>query len=149
MSSPENSPTNNLADRVIQANEHDSTIHEEEQKRDDLGLLLPDTDSEFDWCEYLTIRIVYINPNMYTYRNLIWIHDEMIKENKSSYYRLAKYPKQITDSECQYVWRRLKEILPQLDTDVISVLPGVTFNMRTGELKYEDVRTITPWKEEQ
>lgn len=148
MSSLEDSPVNNLADKVIQANKRDSSIHKEEQKLDDLGLLLPDTDSEFDWCEYLTIRIVYINPNMYTFRNLLWIHNEMIKENKSSYYRLAKYPKQITDSECQYVWRRLKEILPQLDTDVISVLPGVTFNMRTGELKYEDVRTITPWEDE-
>lgn len=137
----------NLADKVIQANKHDST-HREEQKYDDVGIPLPDTDSEFVWCEYLTARIVYINPNMYTYRNLLWIHDEMIKENKNSYYRLAKYPKQITDSECQYVWRRLKEILPQLDTDVISVLPGVTFNMRTGELKYEDVRTITPWEDE-
>lgn len=137
-----------LADRVILANEHNDKADTPEQKYDDVGVLLPDTDSELVWCEYLTARIICLNPDMYIHHNILWISDEMIKENKNSYYRLAKYPKQISDSECQYVWRRLKEIVPQLDTDIISVLPGLTFNMRTGELKHENVKTITPWEEE-
>lgn len=43
---------------------------------------------------------------------------------------------------------KLKEIVPVLDTDVIAILPDMTFNMRTGEVKHEKVWTTTPWEEE-
>lgn len=139
----------NLADRVIKANE-DNIQSETDNgpKLDDIGFPLPKPDTEHAWCEYLTARILYLNQRMYTYQNLLWIHDQMIREDKNTYYRLAKFPKQITDVECQYVWRRLKEIVPELDPDVIAVLPDMTFNMRTGEVKFEKVWTTTPWEEE-
>ena len=85
---------------------------------------------------------------MYKYHGLLWLHNDIIIENKNTYYRLARYPKVITDPQCQYVWRRLKEIVPELDPDVIAVLPDMTFNMRTGEVKREKVWTTTPWEEE-
>ena len=138
----------NLADKVIEANEREDVVESNEPKLDDIGFPLPKPDTEHAWCEYLTARILYLNNRMYKHQGLLWIHDELIKENKNSYYRLAKYPKQITDPECQYVWRRLKEIVPELDTDVIAVLPDWTFNMRTGEFKNEKVWTTTPWEEE-
>lgn len=140
----------NLADRVIKANE-DNIQSETDNgpKLDDIGFPLPKPDTEHAWCEYLTARILYLNQRMYTYQNLLWIHDQMIREDKNTYYRLAKFPKQITDVECQYVWRRLKEIVPELDPDVIAVLPDMTFNMRTGEVKFEKVWTTTPWEGEQ
>ena len=138
-----------LADKVIQANEDESKLNEYTgPKLDDIGFPLPKPDTEKAWCEYLTARILYLNQRMYTYRGLLWIEDSIIKEDKNSYYTLAKYPKQITDPECQYVWRRLKEVVPELDPDVIAVLPDVTFNMRTGEFKHESVWTTTPWEEE-
>lgn len=138
-----------LADRVIQANEENEKREADNSpKLDDIGFPLPKPDTEHAWCEYLTARILYLNNRMYKHQGLLWIHDELIKENKNSYYRLAKYPKQITDPECQYVWRRLKEIVPELDTDVVAVLPDWTFNMRTGEFKNEKVWTTTPWEEE-
>lgn len=137
-----------LADKVIQANERESqdAPDTDVQKLDDIGFPLPKPDTEKAWCEYLTARIWYLNNRMYKHHGILWLHDEPIKENKNSYYRLAKYPKKISDPECQYVWRRLKELVPVLDTDVIEVLPGLTFNMRTGELKEEEVWTISSWK---
>ena len=138
-----------LADKVIQANEEESRANEsEEVKLDDIGLPLPKPDTEHAWCEYLTARILYLNGRMYKHQGLLWIQDELVRENKNTYYRLAKYPKQISDPECQYVFRRLKEIVPELDTDKIAVLPGWTFNMRTGEFKREEVWTTTPWEDE-
>lgn len=135
----------NLADRVIQAN------HEEERakgpKLDDIGFPLPKPDTERAWCEYLTARFLYLNPYTYVYHGKLWIDDEIIEETKNSYYTLAKYPKGISEPECRYVWRRLKEVCPTLNTDIIEVLPGLTFNMRTGEFKHEDVQPTHPWKE--
>lgn len=138
----------NLADSVIKANNEEAKKKQEEPKLDDIGFPLPKPNTEHAWCEYLTARILYLNQRMYKHHDLLWIEDEPIKENKNSYYRLAKYPKQISDPECQYVWRRLKEVVPTLDPDVISVLPDLTFNMRTGEFKHERVWTTTPWEEE-
>lgn len=135
-----------LADRVIKANEEPTDPNP--QKYDDIGFPLPKPDTERAWCEYLTARILYLNKRMYKHHNLLWLHDELITENKNTYYRLAKYPKSITDPECEYVWRRLKEIVPELDPDIISVLPGMTFNMRTGEVKFEEVPTTSSWYEE-
>lgn len=139
---------NNLADRVIQAN-RDNREEETGPKLDDIGFPLPKPDTERAWCEYLTARLLYLNNRMYTYNGFLWVEDNMIKEDKNSYYRLAKYPKQITDPECQYVWRRAKELVPELDPDVIAVLPDMTFNMRTGEVKFERVWTTTPWEGEE
>lgn len=140
----------NLADRVIKANEENTRSETDNgPKLDDIGFPLPKPDTEHAWCEYLTARILYLNNRMYKYHNLLWLQDEMIREDKNTYYRLAKFPKQITDVECQYVWRRLKELVPELDPDVIAVLPDVTFNMRTGEFKRERVWTTTPWEEEE
>lgn len=138
-----------LADKVIQANEAE-TRHDkpEEVKLDDIGFPLPKPDTEHAWCEYLTARILYLNDRMYKHQGLLWIQDELVRENKNTYYRLARYPKAISDPECQYVFRRLKELVPELDTDKIAVLPGWTFNRKTGEFKEEDVWTTTPWKEE-
>lgn len=140
----------NLADKVIKANEHEEEVNTaDNQKVDDVGIFLPGPDdTEKVWCEYLTARILYLNKRMYKYRGLLWLHDDIIKENKNTYYRMARYPKQITDPQCQYVWRRLRDLVPELDPDVIAVLPGLTFNMRTGELKDENVLTITPWEDE-
>ena len=138
----------NLADKVIKANEDGAQSAQAGPKLDDIGFPLPKPDTEHAWCEYLTARILYLNNRMYKHQGFLWLQDEIIHENKNTYYRLAKYPKQITDPECQYVWRRLRELVPELDTDVIAVLPDWTFNMRTGEFKHEKVWTITPWEEE-
>ena len=137
-----------LADKVIQANEA-TNIDPNAPKLDDIGFPLPKPQTEKAWCEYLTARILYLNNRMYKHQGRLWLADEMITEDKNTYYRLAKYPKKISDPECQYVWRRLKETVPILDTDIIAVLPGWTFNMRTGEFKEENVWTTTPWEEEE
>lgn len=136
-----------LADRVIRVNEQQEQP-KEENNLDDIGFPLPKPDTEKAWCEYLTARLLYLNNRMYKYHGFLWLQDELVRENKNTYYRLAKYPKQITDPQCQYVWRRLKEIVPELDPDVIAILPDMTFNMRTGEVKHEKVWTITPWEDE-
>ena len=139
----------NLADRVIRANEQEQiTETPDGQKLDDIGFPHPKPDTERAWCEYLTARILYLNKRMYKFRGLLWLHNDIIIENKNTYYKLARYPKAISDPQCQYVWRRLKEIVPELDTDVIAILPDMTFNMRTGEVKHEEVWTTTPWEEE-
>ena len=135
----------NLADKVIEANEY----HEEQEgpKLDDVGFPLPKPDTEKAWCNYLTARILYLNPRMYLHEGMLWLEDWPIPENAASYYKLAKYPSKIKDYQVNYVWTKLKEIVPVLDTDVIAVLPDMTFNMRTGEVKHEKVWTTTPWKE--
>lgn len=136
-----------LADRVIKANEKErESLNGPEL--DDIGFPLPKPDTERAWCEYLTARLWYLNPRIYFHNDHLWINDKIIPEDKNSYYRLAKYPKQIKDHECQYIWTRLRELVPRLDTDTIAVLPNLTFNMRTGEVKHESVWTTTPWEEE-
>lgn len=136
-----------LADKVIAANDAELERTEEQSgpKIDDIGLPLPEPDTERAWCEYLVARLLYLNPRLYTYLGLIWLKHEPIKENKTSYYRLAHYPKALSDPECQYVWRRAKELVPELDTSKIAILPNVTFNTQTGEIEHERVWTVTPW----
>lgn len=138
----------NLADKVIEANEHEEKANQGPEL-DDIGFPLPEPDTEKAWCEYLTARLLYLNQWMYKHLDMLWLDDIPIDETKESYYKLAKYPKKISDPECQYVWRRAKELVPRLDTDKVAVLPNLTFNMRTGEFKHETVRTTTPWEEEE
>lgn len=137
----------NLADKIIKANQEEK--RKEDQKYDDIGFPLPKPQTEKAWCEYLTARILYLNPRMYLHENRLWIENVELPEDKNTYYRLAKYPKRITDPECQYVWTRLKEVVPKLNTEWISVLPDVIFNMKTGEFKKEEVWTTTPWEEDE
>lgn len=139
---------NNLADKVIQANEE---IKQEPEgpELDDIGFPYPKVRNEKTMCEYLTARIIYLNKEIYQYQGLLWVHNRIIKETKDSYYTMAKYPRKISDPENRYVWRRLRELVPTLNTDKVEVLPGVTFNMVTGEVKFEDVRTISSWGEEE
>ena len=135
----------NLADMVIQANQEERP--DNAPKLDDIGFPLPKPDTERAWCEYLTARLLYLNPRIYFHEDRLWINNNIIREDKTSYYRLAKYPKKISDPENEYVWTRLREIVPVLDTDKVAVLPDVTFNMRTGEVKHEEVWTTTPWED--
>lgn len=137
-----------LADKVIEANnEHIKQESKDELPRlDDVGLPLPIPDTEKAWCEYLTARLLYLNNRIYKYCGHLWIYNSPIKENKATYYELAAYPKVITDPQCKYIWRRAKELVPELDTKKISVLPGVIFDMETGEFNREDVWTTSSWK---
>lgn len=137
----------NLADRVIQANMEERRA-DDGPELDDIGFPLPKPDTEKAWCEYLTARLLYLNPYTYVHHGKLWIDNSVLNEDKNTYYTLAKYPKVISEPECRYVWRRLKEVCPVLNTDIIEVLPGLTFNMRTGEFKHEDVQATSPWKEE-
>lgn len=137
-----------LADDVIQANQEE-TVSNTGPQLDDIGFPLPKPDTEKAWCEYLTARLLYLNPRIYFHNDRLWIDNYIIREDKNSYYRLARYPKKIADHENEYVWTRLRDIVPRLDTDKVAVLPDVTFNMKTGEFKHEEVWTTTPWEEEE
>lgn len=138
-----------LADKVIAANDAELERAEEQSgpRLDDVGLPLPEPDTERAWCEYLVARLLYLNPRLYTYLGLLWLTHAPIKENKKSYYTLAHYPRTLSDPECQYIWRRAKELVPELDTSKIAILPNATFNIQTGEIEHEQVWTITPWGE--
>lgn len=136
----------NLADKVIKANEQE--VIAADPPVDDIGFPLPLHPDEHSMCEYLTARLLYLNPYMYQYRGRLWLDDEIVPETNTSYYRLARYPKRISEVQCAYVWTRCRDMVPTLNTDIIAILPGVTFNMKTGEIKFEDVRTTTPWKEQ-
>lgn len=138
----------NLADKVIQANEDEAKV-QEGPELDDIGFPYPRVRTEKTMCEYLTARIIYLNKEIYQYQGLLWVHNHILQETKDTYYTMAKYPKQISDPENRYVWRRLRELVPTLNTDKIEVLPGVTFNMITGEVKFEKVRTISMWDGEE
>ena len=136
-----------LADDVIQANQEE-TVSNSGPQLDDIGFPLPKPQTEKAWCEYLTARLLYLNPRIYFHNDRLWIDNYIVREDKNSYYRLARYPKKIADHENEYVWTRLRDIVPRLDTDKVAVLPDVTFNMKTGEFKHEEVWTTTPWEED-
>lgn len=137
-----------LADDVIQANQEE-TVSSTGPQLDDIGFPLPKPQTEKAWCEYLTARLLYLNPRIYFHNDRLWIDNYIVREDKNSYYRLARYPKKIADHENEYVWTRLRDIVPRLDTDKVAVLPDVTFNMKTGEFKHEEVWTTTPWEEDE
>lgn len=137
-----------LADDVIQANQEE-TVSNTGPQLDDIGFPLPKPQTEKAWCEYLTARFLYLNPRIYFHNDRLWIDNYIVREDKNSYYRLARYPKKIADHENEYVWTRLRDIVPRLDTDKVAVLPDVTFNMKTGEFKHEEVWTTTPWEEDE
>lgn len=137
-----------LADKVIEANDESARRESEENSLalDDIGLPLPLPDTEKAWCEYLTARLLYLNNRMYKYCGHLWLHNSPIRENKATYYELSAYPKPITDPQCKYVWRRAKELVPELDATKIAVLPNLTFSTETGEFKREDVWTVSSWQ---
>ena len=133
-----------LADRVIEANNAEPESSEVERV-DDIGFPYPKIESERTWCDYLTARLLYLNNRIYKHKGLLWIGAYHIEETKQSYYRLAKYPKRISDPENQYIWRKAKELAPELDVDVLSATPNLVFDMRTGEITDEKVWTTSPW----
>ena len=133
-----------LADRVIEANTRDENSIDTDAV-DDIGFPYPKVDTERAWCDYLTARLLYLNDRLYKHKGLLWLGPTHIEETKRSYYLLAKYPKKISDPECQYIWRRAKELVPELNTDILSVTPNLTFNMRTGEIEDSRVWTVSPW----
>lgn len=137
----------NLADKIIEANEAEANFNNGPEL-DDIGFPLPKPQTEKAHCEYLTARILYLNKRIYQHEGHLWINEHIIPETKNSYYRLARYPKMISDPENAYVWTRLRDMVPTLDPDVIAVLPDLTFNMRTGEVKHQRVWTTTPWEDE-
>lgn len=137
-----------LADDVIQANQEE-TVSNAGPHLDDIGFPLPKPQTEKAWCEYLTARLLYLNPRIYFHNDRLWIDNYIVREDKNSYYRLARYPKKIADHENEYVWTRLRDIVPRLDTDKVAVLPDVTFNMKTGEFKHEEVWTTIQWEEDE
>lgn len=136
-----------LADKVIRANE-ETNKQNVEPKLDDIGFPLPEPDTEKAWCNYLTARLLYLNPRIYLHEGMLWLDNYPIPETVQSYYTLAKYPSKVRDYEARYVWTKLKELVPVLNADVVAVLPDLTFNMRTGEVKHEEVWTTSPWEEE-
>lgn len=141
--------SSSLADNVIRANEEERRQREDTGPRlDDVGFPLPEPDTERAWCEYLTARLLYLNPRMYLYLGYLWIDDDPIKEDKNNFYELAHYTKNITDPQCRYVWRRAKEMVPKLSIEEMAVLPDTTFNTRTGKVEHKEVWTTKPWKEE-
>ena len=78
-----------LADDVIQANQEE-TVSNSGPQLDDIGFPLPKPQTEKAWCEYLTARLLYLNPRIYFHNDRLWIDNYIVREDKNSYYRWTR-----------------------------------------------------------
>lgn len=127
----------NLAEKIIAANKDFSTNEFGELiEKDDIGLSLPaDKKDKLASAEYLLARLLYLNPNIYKYSDCLWLNGQLLTEDQTTYYRLSRIPTTISLAQTQYVWQRCKEIVPELNPEVISITPNLLYNMKTGRIK--------------
>lgn len=134
---------NNLADRVIQANEQEIVEKErgdqapEGYYTDDLGFWVEQDirRKKQRFAEYVYFRCRKLNPHLHLRGDLLFNSHTLINKHPNDIAELAQLPETITYPAAAWVYNKLITIAPPLDESRILVADGLVWNMETCELE--------------
>lgn len=143
-----------LADRIAGANDKVFMDDGEEHQIDDIGLPIYENRPD-----YIAARILKKNYDEYSAgkadllhtrnnKKELWLGHELLRQNKSTLYRLAVTNVKIQEWMVPVVYEMLTRCAFQLDESKILVDEEHYWDKETGELKEVegDMPAITPWE---
>lgn len=138
---------NDLADQLIAANEE--KIDKIVVKRDEYGIPLPQMETAEAHCNYLVARCIYLNQHLHTRHNgkdLYNSHD-IVRPTVADISRLAKWVRPLKIQEVNYIYDKIKELVPYLDETKIAITPNLLWDIEKQELieTKEDINVISDW----
>lgn len=140
-----------LASRVIEANEKEASPTSRLPKF--FNVDLPEIDEyglpTVDSVDYFVARMLYIDRNaMDGHLHLrndgrVWKGNQWVSENQDNLYRLAEWRYPIKTWQKEAIWKRLKEILPELSRDKYVVTDDLVWNREEARLERVDSKPNT------
>lgn len=137
---------NNLADQLIEANKQEERA---KIKRDEYGIPLPQVKTAEARCNYLAARSIYLNKHLYTRNNgkdLYNSHD-LVRPTVTDIAHLAKWVRPLTRQEVNYIYGKIKELVPYLDESKIAITPNLLWDIENQKLikTDEEINVISDW----
>lgn len=143
----------NLADKIIQANEQEIVEKREGDHApdgfytDDMGywVELDIRKHKTRFAEYVFTRCRKRNKHLYynTDDMKVYNRHDIIEPTPKDILMLANLADMITTAQAIWVYNKLKETIPRLDKTRIVVAPGLAWNMTTSELEELEEGTYT------
>lgn len=140
-----------LASKVIEANEKESSPTNNLPKF--FGVDLPEVDEyglpTVDSVDYFIARMMYIDREAKDGHlhlrddSRIWKGYQWVSENQENLYRLAEWRYPIKTWQKEAIWKRLREILPELSKDKYVVADGLVWNRKESRLERVDNKPNT------
>lgn len=140
-----------LASRVIAANEEKASSSAKPPKF--FNVDLPEMDEyglpTVDSVDYFVARMLYIDrAAMDGHLHLrndgrIWKGNQWVSENQDNLYRLAEWRYPIKAWQKEAIWRRLREVLPELSRDKYVIADGLVWNRKEARIERVDSKPNT------
>ncbi len=125
-----------LADKIIEANQKPKEEPKDSKYFvDDLGIpIKKDYRKDYRvYTEYLTARIFMLNEGLNKRDDLLFNHNEIVQPTAETIALLARYSEPIPRSLVVNVHRRVWELAPRLNPDIIVVAKGLGWDLTKGE----------------
>lgn len=137
---------NDLADQLIAANEQE---REEQIEIDELGIPLPQVDTNRARYNYLVARAFKRSPHLHTRHNRtqLWNSHTLIQPTLEDIARLTDWVDKLPTQAIVYIYDKCKELAPQLDEDIIAITPRLAWSFKEQKLIEfkEDINVISDW----
>lgn len=140
-----------LAERVIAANEASQPTGSGREPF--FGIELPEVDEYglpmVDSVDYFVARMIKIDQcsedGHLHMRNdgRVWKGYQWVSENQDNLYRLAEWHYPIKNWQKEAIWKRLREVLPELSRDKYVVTGDLVWNKREAKLEKVDKKPNT------
>lgn len=138
----------NLADKIIQANEQEVVEKQsgdqapEGYYTDDLGywVELDIRKHKERFARYVFVRCRKLNQHLYydTANMKLFNRHEEVEPKVADIVNLARLADMITPAQAIWVYNRLKDAVPRLDRSKLVVAPGLIWDFETAELILDD-----------
>ena len=140
-----------LASRIIEANKRETSPTNSLPKF--FNVDLPEVDEyglpTVNSVDYFVARMLYIDrvasDGHLHLRNdgRIWKGNQWVSENQDNLYRLAEWRYPIKTWQKEAIWKRLREVLPELSRDKYVVTDELVWNRREARLERVDSKPNT------
>lgn len=124
-----------LADQVIEANQRPEEPEEKGYFIDDLGIPIKN-DYRKDYrayTEYLAARIFKLNDGLNKRDDRLFNHNEVVQPTAGTIALLARYPEPIPMAMVINIHKRVWELAPRFNPDIIVVGKGLGWDLTKGE----------------
>ena len=136
---------NDLASQLIEITEQ----HQQGVQVDELGIPLPQPQTNRAQYNYLVARAFKLNPYLHTRhdRTELWNGHTFIKPDIDDIARLTNWVDSLPRQAIVYVYDKMKELAPELDEDIIAITPHLAWSFKEQKLikMKEVINVISDW----
>lgn len=137
---------NDLASQLIAANEEQRSL---KTQLDELGIPLPQIQTNRAHYNYLTARAFKRNPYLHTRHNgtEVWNSHTLIQPTLEDIARLTDWVDKLPTQAIVYIYDKIKEMAPQLNEDIIAITPHLAWDFKNQQLieSKEEFNVISDW----